>query len=84
MELSGENDVVDGNEYKFDHVANQSHNEEAHNACLQDLLVLCPVWLLALVVEYDGVVDEFLDLLHRVWLLLLLSLCHLVLSLFID
>ena len=76
LSASGEDDVVDWDKDQFDHVSDNSHDEETHDACLQDLLVLSLVWLLALLVEDDGVVHEILDLLHRVWLLLLVSLVH--------
>ena len=48
---SGKDDVVDWDEHKFDQVANQSHDEETHDAGLQDLHVLGLVWLLAFLIE---------------------------------
>ena len=50
---SGKNDVIDGDEDEFDAVSDESHDEEAHHAGLQDLHVLLVVWLLALLVEHD-------------------------------
>ena len=69
---SGENDIVNGDEDKFDTISDDSHDEEAHDAGLKDLHILGIVGLLALLVEHHGVLDEFLDLLSIAWLFLLL------------
>ena len=45
---SGEDDVVDWDEHKFYEVADKTHNNEAHSACVQNLEVLLSVGLLAL------------------------------------
>lgn len=74
---SGQDDVVDGDEDKFDEVADGAHDEEAHDAGLKDLHVLLVVRLLALLVEHDRVSDELLHLSRHVLLLLLSLLRHL-------
>ena len=42
---SGKDNVVDRDEHEFDEVADGAHNEEAHDAGLQNLHVLCIVWI---------------------------------------
>ena len=68
---SGEDDVVDRDEHKFNAVADRPHDEEAHDAGLEDLHVLSIVWLLALLVEHDRVSNKFLNLSGDVLLFLL-------------
>ena len=80
---SGENNVIDWDENQFDHVANESHDEETHDARLQDLHVLLLVWLLALLVEDDRVLDEVLYLLGGAWLLFLVGVGWHFFSLFL-
>ena len=75
---SGEDDVVDGDEDKFDEVANGAHDQETDSACLKDLHVLSVVWLLALFKEVHAIGSEFLDLLSEgLGLLLLILASHL-------
>ena len=50
---SGKDDVVDRDEHQLDEVANKSHNEETHDARLEDLHVLGVVGLLALLEEVN-------------------------------
>ena len=47
MSCSGENNVVDGNENEFDDVAYETHDDEAHEAGVEDLEVLLFVGLFA-------------------------------------
>ena len=74
---SGEDDVVDGDEDELDEVADHAHDEEAHDAGLQDLHVLSPVGFLALLVENNRVLHEVLHLGGNAWLLLVLLAGHL-------
>ena len=74
---SGQDDVVDGDEDKFDEVADGTHDEEADDAGAQDLHVLGVVWLLALLVEGGTVGHKLRYLLVNVRLLFLLSSGHL-------
>ena len=74
---SGEDDVVDGDEHQFDEVADCAHDEEADDAGLQDLHVLSPVGLLALLDEVLRVFHEAHDLVGHCWLLLVQFLGHL-------
>ena len=76
---SGKDDVVDRDEDKLDEVADHSHDEETHDAGLQDLHVLSPVWLLALLIKDDRVLDEVLNLGGHGGVLILLA-GHLSLS----
>ena len=50
---SGKDDIIDWDENQLDKVTNQSHDEESHNTCLQDLFILLLVWLLTLIVKDD-------------------------------
>jgi hypothetical protein len=59
---SGENDVVDGDEDKFDDVSDETHHDEAHGARLQDLHVLLVGGLLALLKEVLAVAAKLLHL----------------------
>ena len=67
---SGEDDVVDGDENKFDEVTDHAHNEKASDASLEDLHVFGTVWLFALLVEVRTILDEFLDLVGDAGLIL--------------
>ena len=67
---SGQDDVVDWDEDKLDQVADGAHDDEAHDACLQDFHVFVIVWLLALAVEHAAVFDEALRLCDDALLLL--------------
>ena len=58
---SGEDDVVDGDEHKFDEVADETHHNKAHTAGIQDLEVLCLGGLLALGPEVLTVSGELLE-----------------------
>ena len=69
---SGKDDVVNRNEYKLDEVADDTHDSKTHNASLKNFHVFCVVWLLALLVEVDGVFDECVNLSSNVFVLLLL------------
>ena len=59
---SREDDVVNWNENKFDEVADKTHNNESHEAGVQDLEVLGLVGLLAFVEEVLGVTAELFKL----------------------
>ena len=74
---SGEDDVVDRDEHKFDEVADGAHDQETDDASLQDLHVLGLVWLLALFDEHHGVLGESRHLVCEAGFLLLLFLGHL-------
>ena len=69
---SGKDDVVNWNENKLDEVADDTHDSETHDASLKNFHVFCVVWLLALLVEVDGVLDECINLGSNVFVLLLL------------
>ena len=53
LSCSGENNVVDGNENKFDDVSDETHDDESHEAGVEDLEVLLFVGLLAFLEEVD-------------------------------
>ena len=79
---SGKDNVVDGDEYELDEVANGAHDKETNDASLQDFHVFCLVGFLALLNEVHGVLDESLGLLaEALFLLLSLLLSHLYLTL---
>ena len=67
---SWQDNVVDGNENKFDEVADEAHHYETHTTRIQDLEVLLLVRLLALRPEVLRVSWELLDRgSHRLFLL---------------
>ena len=45
--ISAEDDVIDGNEEQFDHIANAAHNGKPDGAWGGDLLELCHIGLFA-------------------------------------
>ena len=53
MVRSGEDDVVNGDEYELDEVSDNTHDDESHHECLKDFHVFLVVWLLALLIEVD-------------------------------
>ena len=56
-----QNDVVDGDEDELDHVADESHDEDAHDTRLQDLGVLSLIRPRALVHKHHAVLVELVQ-----------------------
>lgn len=63
-------DVVNRDKHELYNVADHSHDDEAHCACLKDLDILSVGWLLALIEKGDTVLLELSELLGNILLLL--------------